>query len=87
MKWTNFSIFFFPQLIQSDVKGQEKAARKLNKAVEDLVTEQGQEIPEIKDTQDEMNEMLRRVQADSKDKEAKMQEKLRQVCLVTNTTF
>ena len=82
-----FLYFFFPQLIQSDVKGQEKAARKLNKAVDDLVTEQGQEIPEIKDTQDEMNEMLRRVQADSKDKEAKMQEKLRQVCLVTNTTF
>ena len=62
------------------MKGQERAARKLNQAVDDLVTEQGQEIPELKDTQDEMNEMLRRVQADSKDKEAKMQEKLRQVC-------
>lgn len=33
----------------------------------------------VKQIQDEMNEMLRRVQADSKDKEAKMQEKLRQV--------
>ena len=35
--------------------------------------------PQLKDTQEEMNEMLRRVQADAKDKEAKMQEKLRQV--------
>ena len=61
------------------MKGQERAARKLNQAVDDLAREQGQEIPELKDTQDEMNEMLRRVQADSKDKEAKMQEKLRQV--------
>ena len=51
----------------------------MNKAVDDLIAEQGQEIPELKDTQDEMNEMLRRVQADAKDKEAKMQEKLRQV--------
>ena len=72
-------ISFFKQLIQSDVKGQEKASRKLNKAYEDMVAEQGQEIPELKDTQEEMNEMLRRVQADAKDKEAKMQEKLRQV--------
>ena len=61
------------------MKGQEKASRKLNKAYEDMVAEQGQEIPELKDTQEEMNEMLRRVQADAKDKEAKMQEKLRQV--------
>ena len=62
------------------MKGQERASRRLNKAVDDLVADQGQEIPELKDTQDEMNEMLRRVQADAKDKEAKMQEKLRQVC-------
>ena len=61
------------------MKGQERASRRLNKAVDDLVADQGQEIPELKDTQDEMNEMLRRVQADAKDKEAKMQEKLRQV--------
>lgn len=61
------------------MKGQEKASRRLNKAVDDLVREQGQEMPELKDTQEEMNEMLRRVQADAKDKEAKMQEKLRQV--------
>jgi hypothetical protein len=69
----------FPQLLQSDVKGQERATRKLNKALDDTLSRGGQDSPQMRGVQDEMNEMLRRVQADSKDKEAKMQEKLRQV--------
>ncbi|XP_053386476.1 dystonin-like isoform X4 [Mercenaria mercenaria] len=66
-------------LLQSDVKGQERASRKLNKALDDTLSRGGQESPQLRGVQEEMNEMLRRVQADSKDKEAKMQEKLRQV--------
>jgi len=80
----NYSLYYFYyfhyQLLQSDVKGQERAARKLNKAFDELVAKGNKDVgPRIKQVQTEMNEMLRRVQADSKDKEAKMQEKLRQV--------
>ncbi|WAR10224.1 DYST-like protein, partial [Mya arenaria] len=66
-------------LLQSDVKGKERASRKLNKALEDVLSKGEGDSPHMREVQEEMNEMLRRVQADSRDKEAKLQEKLRQV--------
>ena len=63
------------------MKGQERASKKLNKALAEVQAKGAENTPHIKGIQDEMNEMLRRVQADSRDKEAKMQEKLRQVII------
>ncbi|XP_052234757.1 dystonin-like isoform X4 [Dreissena polymorpha] len=66
-------------LLQSDVKSKEKASRKLAKALDTLLARGQVDSGHVQGVQAEMSEMLRRVQADSKDKEAKLQEKLRQM--------
>ena len=67
--------------MQSDLRTKEKAARKLNKAVEDMLAQGGVDragSPLIA-RQAEMNEKLRATQATAKEKENRLQEAMRQV--------
>ncbi|KAK3083433.1 hypothetical protein FSP39_022457, partial [Pinctada imbricata] len=67
------------QLLHNDLRAQDKACKKLNAAVADILSQNSSESPELKQKQEVMNEQLREVQANLRDKEAKLQENLRQV--------
>lgn len=61
------------QVMNNDLKNQDKMCKKLNSAVDAIPD------AELKEKRDVMNEQLRATQAHLRDKEAKLQEKLRQV--------
>ena len=67
--------------MQSDLRNKEKAAKKLNKAVEDMLGQVGVERAghPLVDKQREMNTKLRATQATSREKENRLQEAMRQV--------
>lgn len=63
----------FVQVLNNDVKNQDKMCKKLSSAVDAV------QDAELKEKRDVMNEQLRVTQANLRDKEAKLQERLRQV--------
>ncbi|XP_067685972.1 microtubule-actin cross-linking factor 1, isoforms 6/7-like isoform X1 [Haliotis asinina] len=67
------------QLLQADLRNQEKTCRKLNKAVQEIVARTDGGDTALTHKCDDMNELLRATQANAKDKENKLQETLRQV--------
>ncbi|XP_005100351.2 microtubule-actin cross-linking factor 1 [Aplysia californica] len=69
------------QLLQSDLRNKEKAARKLNKAVDEVVAQSGVDPARspLCDKQKEMNQKIRGTQATAREKENKLQEAMRQV--------
>ncbi|GFN99913.1 microtubule-actin cross-linking factor 1 [Plakobranchus ocellatus] len=70
------------QLMQADVRNKEKAARKMNKVVDELLAASGDQEASsspMEATREEMNEKLRATQAKGREKENKLQELMRQV--------
>lgn len=56
--------------------------KKLSEAVEKMVAEDTDDSPSLKEKRDAMNDLMRATQANARDKEAKLQENLRQVRMV-----
>lgn len=69
------------QLQQADIRGKEKAARKLNKAIDEVLQNapSDQKHSALQDKKDEMNNKIRATQANAKEKENKLQESMREV--------
>ncbi|XP_041374834.1 LOW QUALITY PROTEIN: microtubule-actin cross-linking factor 1-like [Gigantopelta aegis] len=66
------------QLIQADIRNQDKTCQKLNKATDDIIARVGDEDSGLTKKRDAMNGELRSVHATARDKEHKLQETLRQ---------
>jgi DNA repair ATPase RecN len=64
----------FNKVMNNDLKNQDKICKKLSSAIDAI-----QDCPELKEKRDSMNEQLRATQANLRDKEAKLQENVRQV--------
>ncbi|BFZ22115.1 hypothetical protein BsWGS_25154 [Bradybaena similaris] len=69
------------QLMQADIRSKEKAARKVNKAVDDTLQQSGQDINEspLHARCQEMNHKIRGAHTTIKEKENKLQASIRQV--------
>ncbi|KAK6172103.1 hypothetical protein SNE40_018056 [Patella caerulea] len=67
------------QLQQGDINNQDRTGRKINKAVENLLANSNEDDSALKKKRNQMNEKIRVVQANARDKENKLQENLRQV--------
>ncbi|XP_021351800.1 dystonin-like isoform X3 [Mizuhopecten yessoensis] len=67
------------QLQLSDLKAQETNCKNLSNAVTKLLSQESEDSPALKEKRDVMNDLMRAAQANGKDKEAKLQERLRQV--------
>ncbi|ESO82078.1 hypothetical protein LOTGIDRAFT_237159 [Lottia gigantea] len=67
------------QLHQGDINNQEKTCRKINKAVDDILARSNEDDSALKKKRNQMNERIRAVHANARDKENKLQENLRQV--------
>ena len=68
--------------MQADIRNKEKAARRLNKAVDEITAASGDQpvsSSPVEALKDEMNEKLRATQAKGREKENKLQESMRQV--------
>ena len=65
--------------MQTDLRNTEKAVKKLNKAVDDLLAQDGDTDSPLIDKQHEMNHLLRETQATACEKENRLQDAMRQV--------
>ena len=75
--------------MQADIRNKEKAARKLNKAVDEIIASSGEDqvsTSPVGALREEMNEKLRATQAKGREKENKLQELMRQVGQITQVS-
>jgi hypothetical protein len=67
------------QLLNRDLKAQERVCKQLSEAVDKILEKEDEDNSVLVEKRDALNELMRSAQANAKDKEAKVHENLRQV--------